>query len=267
MPIAAPIGDRYGPRGNTIHAGLDFPAPTGTTVRSRRARPRDLRGLRLRLGPRRHGRSRRLEDPLRASLPRHRHPGRGGRRRANASASSARPGSPPARTCTSRSSCGARTWTPRAASSRVERAAVAVEQRAPRRQDTIREAQPRSGSQRSAAPPISVAASHSSTTRAAPARVSRVPCHGHGVLRGHASSALDRRDRTTPQPEPPRLLVRDAPAHWLTPSKPISAFAGPQHGERLRCRLRLLRRRVHVDVRGATASATASVHLLAISAS
>ena len=34
MPIAAPIGDRYGPRGNTIHAGLDFPAPTGTTVRS-----------------------------------------------------------------------------------------------------------------------------------------------------------------------------------------------------------------------------------------
>ena len=33
-PIDAPIGDRYGPRGNTIHAGLDFPAPTGTTVRA-----------------------------------------------------------------------------------------------------------------------------------------------------------------------------------------------------------------------------------------
>ena len=33
-PIAAPIGDRYGPRGNALHAGLDFPAPTGTTVRS-----------------------------------------------------------------------------------------------------------------------------------------------------------------------------------------------------------------------------------------
>lgn len=34
MPIDAPIGDRYGPRGNTFHAGLDFPAPTGTTVRA-----------------------------------------------------------------------------------------------------------------------------------------------------------------------------------------------------------------------------------------
>ena len=29
-PIAAPLGDRYGPRGNPFHAGLDFPAPTGT---------------------------------------------------------------------------------------------------------------------------------------------------------------------------------------------------------------------------------------------
>jgi peptidoglycan hydrolase-like protein with peptidoglycan-binding domain len=33
-PINAPIGDRYGPRGNTFHAGLDFPAPTGATVRA-----------------------------------------------------------------------------------------------------------------------------------------------------------------------------------------------------------------------------------------
>lgn len=33
-PIVAPIGDRFGPRGNTFHAGLDFPAPTGTTVRA-----------------------------------------------------------------------------------------------------------------------------------------------------------------------------------------------------------------------------------------
>jgi murein DD-endopeptidase MepM/ murein hydrolase activator NlpD len=31
-PIAAALGDRYGPRGNQFHAGLDFPAPTGTTV-------------------------------------------------------------------------------------------------------------------------------------------------------------------------------------------------------------------------------------------
>ena len=33
-PISAPVGDRYGPRGNTFHAGLDFPAPSGTTVRA-----------------------------------------------------------------------------------------------------------------------------------------------------------------------------------------------------------------------------------------
>ena len=31
-PINAPIGDGYGPRGNGFHAGLDFPAPTGTPV-------------------------------------------------------------------------------------------------------------------------------------------------------------------------------------------------------------------------------------------
>lgn len=31
-PIEAPLGDRYGPRGSSFHAGLDFPAPTGTAV-------------------------------------------------------------------------------------------------------------------------------------------------------------------------------------------------------------------------------------------
>ena len=31
-PIAAPLGDRYGPRGSQFHAGLDFPAPTGTAI-------------------------------------------------------------------------------------------------------------------------------------------------------------------------------------------------------------------------------------------
>jgi len=31
-PIAAPLGDRYGPRNNQFHAGLDFPAPTGTAI-------------------------------------------------------------------------------------------------------------------------------------------------------------------------------------------------------------------------------------------
>jgi peptidoglycan hydrolase-like protein with peptidoglycan-binding domain len=31
-PISAPPGDRYGPRGASFHAGLDFPAPTGTPI-------------------------------------------------------------------------------------------------------------------------------------------------------------------------------------------------------------------------------------------
>ena len=31
-PIAAVVGDRYGPRGAGFHAGLDFPAPSGTRV-------------------------------------------------------------------------------------------------------------------------------------------------------------------------------------------------------------------------------------------
>ena len=31
-PIAAPIGDRFGPRGAMFHTGLDFPAPYGTPV-------------------------------------------------------------------------------------------------------------------------------------------------------------------------------------------------------------------------------------------
>jgi murein DD-endopeptidase MepM/ murein hydrolase activator NlpD len=31
-PSAAPVGDRYGPRGDGFHPGLDFPAPSGTPV-------------------------------------------------------------------------------------------------------------------------------------------------------------------------------------------------------------------------------------------
>jgi murein DD-endopeptidase MepM/ murein hydrolase activator NlpD len=33
-PIQAPIGDRFGPRGSGFHPGVDFPAPTGTSVRA-----------------------------------------------------------------------------------------------------------------------------------------------------------------------------------------------------------------------------------------
>jgi murein DD-endopeptidase MepM/ murein hydrolase activator NlpD len=31
-PIAAPVGDRFGPRGDAFHTGVDFPAPAGTPV-------------------------------------------------------------------------------------------------------------------------------------------------------------------------------------------------------------------------------------------
>jgi hypothetical protein len=33
-PVRSPIGDRFGPRGNRFHAGVDFPAPYGRTVRA-----------------------------------------------------------------------------------------------------------------------------------------------------------------------------------------------------------------------------------------
>jgi peptidoglycan hydrolase-like protein with peptidoglycan-binding domain len=33
-PIAAPVGDGFGPRGDAFHTGVDFPAPTGTSARA-----------------------------------------------------------------------------------------------------------------------------------------------------------------------------------------------------------------------------------------
>jgi len=33
-PVSAPVGDRFGPRGNVFHTGIDFPVPTGATVRA-----------------------------------------------------------------------------------------------------------------------------------------------------------------------------------------------------------------------------------------
>lgn len=36
-PVSAPVGDRFGFRGNRLHAGLDFPAAHGATVRAARS--------------------------------------------------------------------------------------------------------------------------------------------------------------------------------------------------------------------------------------
>ena len=33
-PLRAPIGDRFGPRGNSFHPGIDYPAQAGTSVRA-----------------------------------------------------------------------------------------------------------------------------------------------------------------------------------------------------------------------------------------
>jgi len=32
LPVSAPIGDRFGPRGNAFHTGIDFPVSSGTPI-------------------------------------------------------------------------------------------------------------------------------------------------------------------------------------------------------------------------------------------
>ena len=39
-PVAAPIGDAFGPRGNRFHSGVDYPVAAGRTIRLIRANPR-----------------------------------------------------------------------------------------------------------------------------------------------------------------------------------------------------------------------------------
>jgi murein DD-endopeptidase MepM/ murein hydrolase activator NlpD len=34
LPVAGPVGDRFGPRGDRWHTGVDFPVPAGTVVRA-----------------------------------------------------------------------------------------------------------------------------------------------------------------------------------------------------------------------------------------
>jgi peptidoglycan hydrolase-like protein with peptidoglycan-binding domain len=33
-PVSAPVGDRFGPRGNTFHPGIDYPVASGTLIRA-----------------------------------------------------------------------------------------------------------------------------------------------------------------------------------------------------------------------------------------
>jgi len=48
LPLRAPIGDGFGPRGDSFHPGLDFVASTGTSVAARGERDGELRRLRHR---------------------------------------------------------------------------------------------------------------------------------------------------------------------------------------------------------------------------
>ena len=49
-PVAAPVGDGFGPRGDAFHAGIDFVAPAGTPVVVRPSGPRRLGGRARKLG-------------------------------------------------------------------------------------------------------------------------------------------------------------------------------------------------------------------------
>ena len=111
-PIDAPLGDRYGPRGASFHAGLDFPAPTGTAVTAAATGTRRLRRLRRRLGQHRPARPRqRPAHPLRPPLLVRASASAPPSPPARSSAASAPPARPPARTCTSRSPSAAPTPT------------------------------------------------------------------------------------------------------------------------------------------------------------
>ena len=110
-PIDAPLGDRYGPRGASFHAGLDFPAPTGTAVTAAATGTVVFAGyddgwgntVQLDHGNGLRTRYAHLSTIAVASAP----PSPSAR----SSAASARPAPPPARTCTSRSRSAAPTPT------------------------------------------------------------------------------------------------------------------------------------------------------------
>ena len=108
-PLAIAPTDRFGPRGDRFHTGIDYPAGAGTPRRRGRPRLRLLRGLgRGRLRQPRDRRPPARDDVLlRAPLLDRRaaRAVRGGRQRA--SAASARRATRPGRTCTSSCGCAA----------------------------------------------------------------------------------------------------------------------------------------------------------------
>ena len=124
-PIAAPLGDRYGPRGTTFHAGLDFPAATGTSVTAAGAGRVVFAGYNDGWGNTvvlDHGNAVRTRyahlSAFAVSL------GAYGAAPARRSAASAPPATPPARTCTSRSRSAAPTPTRASRSGSTDAAGV-----------------------------------------------------------------------------------------------------------------------------------------------
>ena len=116
-PVAAAVGDGFGPRGSCFHPGLDFPSPRPATRCARGAAGCvDLRGPRpRRLRQARRPPARARDDELVRAPVADRRPARRVRRRRRAHRRGRRrPASPPARTCTSSCACAGPRSTPRA---------------------------------------------------------------------------------------------------------------------------------------------------------
>jgi hypothetical protein len=94
-PLSVPLGDRFGPRGNMFHTGVDFPAPAGTPVGAAG------RGCVISAGYDTGGYGRLVIVRGSASG------WASASWRARGSAASARPATPPALTCTSSCACAA----------------------------------------------------------------------------------------------------------------------------------------------------------------
>ena len=114
-PVGGVIGSWFGPRGTFFHPGLDIEAATGAPVRAGASGCVDLRRPRRRwLREARRPPARVGDDELVRAPVADRGPARrAASPRVRWSAGSARPGRPPARTCTSSCACAAPRSTPR----------------------------------------------------------------------------------------------------------------------------------------------------------